>query len=48
MDTDAVWGGQWVGRRMGVLDVGGDHRREWAVLGVNVRRPIETNGDFVA
>ena len=27
MDPDAVWGGEWVGRRMGVLDGGGDRRR---------------------
>jgi len=39
-----------VGRRMGVLDFGGDRRREGAVLGVNVRRYgfIVTNGLFVA
>ena len=33
---------------MGVLDFGGDRRREGAVWGVNLRRPIVTNGDFVA
>ena len=37
-----------VGRAMGVLDGGGDRRRGMAVLGVNVERPIVTNGDFVA
>ena len=38
-----------VGLGMGVLDFGGDRRREGAVWGgVNVRRPIVTNGDFVA
>jgi len=37
-----------VGQGMGVLDVGGYRRREMAVLGVNVGRPIVTNGDFVA
>jgi len=36
-----------VGRGMGVLDGGGDRRREGAVLGVNVGRPIVTSGDFV-
>ena len=33
---------------MGVLHGGGDHRRERAVLGVNVGHPIVANGDFVA
>ena len=33
---------------MSVLDEGGDRRRERGSLGVNVGRPIETNGDFVA
>jgi len=33
---------------MGVLNFGGDRRREGAVLGMNVGRPIVTNGDFVA
>jgi len=34
------------GRGMRVLDGGGDRRREWAVLGVNLGRPIVTNGAF--
>jgi len=33
---------------MGVLDFGGDRRRGRGSLGVNLRRPILTNGDFVA
>ena len=37
-----------VGRGMGVLDGGGDHWREGAVLGVNLGWPIVTNGAFVA
>ena len=37
-----------VGRMMGLLDAGGDRRREGAVLGVNLRCPIVTSGDFVA
>jgi len=37
-----------VGRGMGVLDFGGDRRKEGAVLAVNLGRPIVTNGDFVA
>ena len=37
-----------VGRRMSVLDGGGDRRREGTVLGVNLGRPIVTNGNFVA
>ena len=37
-----------VDRVMGVLDFGGDRRREGAVLGVNMGRPIVTNGAFVA
>ena len=35
-------------RMMGVLDGGGDRRREGTVLGVNLGRPIVTNGVFVA
>jgi len=37
-----------VGFGMGVLDFGGDRRRESGSLGVNLRRPIVTNGEFVA
>jgi len=37
-----------VGRGMGVLDGGGDHRRGRGSFGVNVGHPIVTNGDFVA
>jgi len=39
-----------VGLGMSVLDFGGDLMVEWegAVWGVNLRRPIVTNGDFVA
>ena len=37
-----------VGLGMGVLDFGGDRRRERGSLGVNLRHPIITNGDFVA
>jgi len=37
-----------VGLVMGVLDFGGDRRREGAVWGLKLRRPIITNGDFVA
>jgi len=37
-----------VGRGMGVLDEGGDRRREGAVLAVNVGHSIVINGDFVA
>jgi len=36
------------GRGMGVLDGGGDRRREWAVWGINVGHATVTNGDFVA
>jgi len=35
-------------RGMGVLDGVGYHRREGAVLGVKLGRPIVTNGAFVA
>ena len=35
-----------VSRGMGVLDEGGDRRREGAVLVVNLGRPVVTNGDF--
>jgi len=37
-----------VGLGNGVLDFGDDRRREGADFGVNLRRPILTNGDFVA
>jgi len=37
-----------VGLGVGVLDFGGDHRRERGSMGVNLRHPIVTNGDFVA
>ena len=33
---------------IGVLNFGAVRRREGAVSGVNLRRPIVTNGDFVA
>jgi len=36
-----------VGLGMGVLDFGGDRRRGKGSLGVNLWRPIITNGDFV-
>ena len=35
-----------VGRGMGVLDRGGDRRREGTVLGVKLKRPIVINGAF--
>jgi len=37
-----------VGLGMGVLDFGGDRRRGRGSLGVNLRRPIVTNGNLVA
>ena len=36
-----------VGRGMGVLDAGGNRQRGRGVLGVNLGRPIVTNGDAV-
>ena len=49
MDPDAVWGGEWVGLDMGVLDFGGDRRRgRGTVWEVNLWRPIVTNGEFAA
>jgi len=47
LDLDAIWDGEWDRSRMGVLYGFLDRRREWAVLGVNLGRPIVTNGDFV-
>ena len=32
----------------GVLDFGGDRQRGRGSLGLNLQRPIVTNGDFVA
>jgi len=49
MDPDAVWDGSGVGRGMGVLYGGGDHRRGRAPKGQfwgEFGRPIVTNGDF--
>jgi len=37
-----------VGVGMGVLHFGGNREEEGAVWWVNLRRPIVTNGDFVA
>jgi len=37
-----------VGLGMGVLDFGGDRPRGRGSVGVNLPRPIITNGDFVA
>ena len=34
-----------IGREMGVLDGDGYSRREWAILGLNLGRPIVSNGD---
>ena len=36
-----------VGREMGVLDRAGDRQRGRAVLRVNLRRPIVSNGDLL-
>ena len=47
LDLDAVWVVSGVGLGMGVLDFGGDRRRGRGSLGVNLRRPIVTKGDFV-
>jgi len=33
---------------MGVIDFGGDRRRGRGSLGMNLQRPIVTNGDSVA
>ena len=47
MDLDAVSGS--VGSvEDGILDGGGDRRREGAILGLNVAHPIVTNGDSAA
>jgi len=50
--------GEWIGMPFGVvsglglgrcvLDFGGDRRRGRGSLGVNLRHPIVTNGEFVA
>jgi len=49
MDPDAVYrvvGG--IDRRMGILERDGDWRKGKGTFGINVGRPIVTNGDFVA
>jgi len=48
MDPDAIWGGEWGQPRNGCIRWGGYCWRGRAVLGVNLGRPIVTNGDFVA
>jgi len=40
LDPDAYWGGDWVGRGMGVLDEVVIVEREKAVLGVNLGIPL--------
>ena len=44
LDPDAVWGGEWGRSRDGCIRWGGDRRREGAILGANVGRPIVTMG----
>ena len=46
MDPGAVWDGEWGRSMMGVL-VGGGYRRRGS-LGVNLGRPIVTNGDILS
>ena len=46
MDPDAVWDGEWGRSRIGVLDGWLSSKGKGAVLGVNLGRPIVTNGDF--
>jgi len=48
VDPDAVWDGAWDWSSDGVLDRGGDRRREMGSLGVNLGHAIVTNKDFVA
>jgi len=36
-----------VSQGMGVLDLGGNHQRGGAVLGVNLGHPVVTSGDSV-
>ena len=45
---DAVWGSDWVGRGLGVLDGVEIVERKRTVLGVNMSHLIVTSGDFVA
>ena len=46
MDPDAVWDDEWGRSRMDVLDGVVIVKGEGAVLGLNLGRPIVTNGDF--
>jgi len=46
VDPDAVWGGEWVGQGMGVLDGVVIVEGKGAVLGLNLGHPIVTNEDF--
>jgi len=47
-DPDVVWDGEWGRSRMDVLDGVVIVEAEGAVFGVNLGRPIVTNGTFVA
>jgi len=46
MDPDAVWGGERGRSRDGCIRCGGDRRRGRGSFGVNLGRPIVTNGAF--
>ena len=46
MDPGAVWDGKWGRSRDGCIRWDGDRRRGSCSFGVNLGRPIITNGDF--
>jgi len=48
VDPDAVGDGEWGRSKNGCIRWRGDRRRGGAVMGMNLGRPIVTNGDFVA
>jgi len=47
LDPDAVSDGEWSRSRDGCIRWGGDRRREETVFGVNLGRPIVTNGTWL-
>jgi len=48
VDSDVVWGGEWGQTRDVCIRWDGYRRREVVVLGVNLGRPIVTNGDILS
>jgi len=48
VNLGVISGGEWGWSRNACIRWGGDRRRRRSSVGVNVRHPIVTNGNFVA